>query len=220
MPKEYIEREAILDKFKKMPASATRDYIKESINSTPAAEVEPVVHGEWTKKIVTEWSEILEEDIKIELLVCSVCDTPMGYPAKRCPECGTPTEQKAATEPKGELMYPYISLSALEFNPVQRSQIEEAAKIYGPIGSLEYAIAIQAFVTLAKKDANWFTSDWRKALTGESAAREDTSAEHIPSMEEYAAGLVQGMVDVLVPNHAPLHDYARTEIKPKGEPHD
>ena len=43
---EYIKREDALDKFKRMPPSPTKDFIIETLNAIPAADVEPVVRGE------------------------------------------------------------------------------------------------------------------------------------------------------------------------------
>ena len=47
MPKEYIEREALIEELKR------RDFlpviVKHAIEAVPAADVAPVVHGRWEK---------------------------------------------------------------------------------------------------------------------------------------------------------------------------
>ena len=50
MSKEYIEREAVIDIFKegfKYEEPMMLEWANSRINSIPAADVAPVVHGEW-----------------------------------------------------------------------------------------------------------------------------------------------------------------------------
>ena len=78
---EYIKREDALDKFKRMPPSPTKDFIIETLNAIPAADVEPVVHAHW------EW--------KAPYMVCSACNRHSinRYRSKRCQHCGAHMER-------------------------------------------------------------------------------------------------------------------------------
>jgi len=110
MSTEYIERGALIAFVRgvrqRLPKDSkdffTRDEMllnfQQYIECQPAADVEPVVHGEWKIKTATEYSEMFDEEINIELLVCSVCDTPVGYPANYCPECGAHMDERSEHE--------------------------------------------------------------------------------------------------------------------------
>ena len=86
---EYIKREAAIKAIEKADYtliandadSCKADYLREIIESVPAADVVPVVHGQWIY------------DKKAQRPYCSVCkgyfygatNSPMSY----CPNCGT-----------------------------------------------------------------------------------------------------------------------------------
>ena len=82
---EYIKREDATDAFSQMYPSATKSFILDRLAEIPAADVEPVVRGEWR-----------EFDADMNAYVCSVCDEPYvlidGTPEQNhynyCPNCG------------------------------------------------------------------------------------------------------------------------------------
>ena len=77
MSKEYIEREAAMNKFSDLlPIGRS---IRQSILEVPAADVAPVVHGEWLHKNGE--------------MYCSVCGSEalmdeVYYKSPYCPDCG------------------------------------------------------------------------------------------------------------------------------------
>ena len=94
--KEYIEREAIINKIVNTPTVPSRQYYKGNfvyadgvsgrqneiinyINEQPAADVAPVKHGHWNVGYFHD-------------RVCSCCTHPSNnlddYPYKFCPHCG------------------------------------------------------------------------------------------------------------------------------------
>lgn len=88
MAKEYIEREAALEKVievkhhdPELSGVVLHRYIKEiDLKAIPAADVAPVVHGEWIERALRP--------------TCSLCgfsgsliDAPIS-PFKYCPNCG------------------------------------------------------------------------------------------------------------------------------------
>lgn len=102
---EYIGRDALLYMIKSIQdetRTEREEYllnrVVKAVEFLPKARVEPVVRGEWKHETATEYSEMLEEEISIELLVCSVCDTPVGYPTNYCPECGAHMERSGSGE--------------------------------------------------------------------------------------------------------------------------
>lgn len=82
MPKEYIEREALIEELKR------RDFlpviVKHAIEAVPAADVAPVVHGRWK-----------QSDFISGVHACTVCGAQknpnfrIGFGAwNYCPNCG------------------------------------------------------------------------------------------------------------------------------------
>ena len=92
MNKEYIEREACLKEFKELkPANwdnteyekqilANYNFYHSIVENAPAADVAPVVHGEW--KYYTIGVSSYHE--------CSICgeNSPSGFRTPHCPWCG------------------------------------------------------------------------------------------------------------------------------------
>jgi len=100
---EYIKREAVLGKVVVISpegnyGSDQRVVYAGEIESIPAADVEPVVRGEWVQKTITERSELFEEEFEIPVIVCSVCDTIVSFPSSYCPECGAHMERSGSGE--------------------------------------------------------------------------------------------------------------------------
>lgn len=74
---EYIERRALIDELDKHPER----YYFTVINEQPAADVEPVVHGEY----------VVEDGDSS----CSVCgEEYLNITKKRCPNCGAYLSRK------------------------------------------------------------------------------------------------------------------------------
>lgn len=89
---EYIKREDALNKFKKMPPSPTKEFIIETLNAIPAADVEPVVRGEWKK--------VYENTTFGAMYRCSTCgETTFNVENyKYCPKCGAHMERSGSGE--------------------------------------------------------------------------------------------------------------------------
>ncbi len=91
---EYIDREATIKAMEKVDYTAIADdadsckadYLREIIESVPAADVVPVVHGRWEKTEAPFMNEC--ED-------CSVCGyrTVWGYRFNHCPNCGAKMDE-------------------------------------------------------------------------------------------------------------------------------
>ena len=103
---EYIKREDALNRAitvrhfdGKLGGVCDHQYVRVvDINAIPAADVEPVVRGEWVQKTITERSELFEEEFEIPVIVCSVCDTIVSFPSSYCPECGAHMERSGSGE--------------------------------------------------------------------------------------------------------------------------
>lgn len=74
---EYIERKAVIDLITRRYENP--EICTQEINSIPAADVVPVVHGQWIP-----FHSKISEDIQY----CSACE--IGFVAKSdyCPHCG------------------------------------------------------------------------------------------------------------------------------------
>ena len=92
--KEYIERETILKTppFTKCVSDLSEyaegylDCVEdacEAVKKTPAADVAPVVHGEWRPETDEE-----EPNPMFKLVVCSCCDSKANHTYNFCPNCG------------------------------------------------------------------------------------------------------------------------------------
>lgn len=89
---EYIEREALITKFKKMELGEHglverlfADGVYAVIAAFPAADVAPVVHGHWVEKeLFIPWCD---DDVDI-IYECSCCRTESGGTSPYCPNCG------------------------------------------------------------------------------------------------------------------------------------
>lgn len=81
MDKEYIERDAALEiALENWGGTSARMHISNGLKRLPAADVAPVVHGEWNVG-----------SIGIHCYCeCSICkqETPAGMETKFCPICG------------------------------------------------------------------------------------------------------------------------------------
>ena len=77
---EYVEREAVIDLITRRYENP--EICTQEINSIPAADVVPVVHGRWVSTKAPFMNEC--ED-------CSVCGyrTVWGHRYNYCPNCGT-----------------------------------------------------------------------------------------------------------------------------------
>ena len=98
MNKEYIEREAVVQDIIKAQESLESDIDKEwtknkpcfkglawanrIILETPAADVEPVQHGEWRLE-----TDIEQPHPMFKLVVCSNCNSKANYTYPYCPYC-------------------------------------------------------------------------------------------------------------------------------------
>lgn len=108
---EYIDREALITKFKKMELGEHglverlfADGVYAVIAAFPAADVAPVVHGRWLER----------EDPMLDVYyVCSVCKEAFyieatGYTEDDlfvytyCPNCGAKMDEKVKPEPSEE----------------------------------------------------------------------------------------------------------------------
>ena len=74
---EYIEREAVIDLITRRYENP--EICAQEINSIPAADVAPVVHGRWV---------LFHSEIAGDIQYCSACE--IGFAAKTdyCPNCG------------------------------------------------------------------------------------------------------------------------------------
>ena len=79
---EYIEREAVKEAIGFIRLHhieyAENKSLLDAINEIPAADVEPVRHGQWKQARYTE----------APLYICSECDKPEYKRHKFCPNCG------------------------------------------------------------------------------------------------------------------------------------
>lgn len=92
---EYIKREAAIKAMEKADYTAIADdadsckadYLREIIESVPAADVVPVVHG--------EWEVVVGSDGK-EHMVCTVCRKQQGLTGvfSYCPNCGAKMDKE------------------------------------------------------------------------------------------------------------------------------
>lgn len=102
---EYIKREAAIKAVEKADCTlissdaddCKADYLREIIESVPAADVAPVVHGRWIeskehfyfKNGCKEWINFY----------CSECDAPNNSPTDYCPNCGAKMDGGEVDEP-------------------------------------------------------------------------------------------------------------------------
>lgn len=87
---EYITKKAAIKAVENAPIELFQsewEEIEEAINAAPAADVVPVVHGQWTesKEHLFLTSEVCKEWINF---YCSACDAPNNAPTEYCPSCG------------------------------------------------------------------------------------------------------------------------------------
>lgn len=61
---DYISRDEIFSVWRSMPKPASISSLTDAINRTPAADVEPVRHGNWNIRLADEMTLCLE---------CSIC---------------------------------------------------------------------------------------------------------------------------------------------------
>ena len=91
---EYIKREAAIKAIEKADYTAIADdadscktdYLREIIESVPATDVVPVVHGRWDE---SKEHFYLNNGCKEWInFYCSECDAPNNSPTDYCPNCG------------------------------------------------------------------------------------------------------------------------------------
>ena len=83
MSKEYIGREEVVAFLENMAASRYLIQCFENKEKFPAADVEPVRHGEWRLETDTE-----EPNPMFKLVVCSNCNSKANHTYPYCPHCG------------------------------------------------------------------------------------------------------------------------------------
>ena len=93
--KEYIERAALkreLAPYEENDFSQQMDVILAIVDAQPAADVAPVVHGEW----------LCAETDDEQFFLCSVCNDKEYWESNYCPECGAKmdAEQEEPTNGK------------------------------------------------------------------------------------------------------------------------
>ena len=84
---EYIEREAAIKAMEKADYTAIADdadsckadYLREIIESVPAADVVPVVHGKWMP---------FHSEAAGDIQYCSACKIGLDAKTDYCPHCG------------------------------------------------------------------------------------------------------------------------------------
>lgn len=96
---EYIEREALFKKAleerrfvfqmedlinAEIVVKAVYSDFAEFVNSIPAADVAPVVHGEW----IFKWDAEKDPKRLFVRIVCSECNLHTGQKSNYCPNCG------------------------------------------------------------------------------------------------------------------------------------
>lgn len=100
---EYIKREAAIKAIEKADYtliandadSCKADYLREIIESVPAADVVPVVHGRWVDRIVDE-NEVIQPWMK--RYYCSEClEGGSQSWFKFCPNCGAKMDEEETT---------------------------------------------------------------------------------------------------------------------------
>ena len=91
--KEYIERGAAL---KAVEGAVSSENVIDNINTIPAADVEPVVRGEWERFEEQEFFTIYDG------LKCSICGSKYNPESaknyKFCPNCGAHMERSESGE--------------------------------------------------------------------------------------------------------------------------
>lgn len=78
---DYISRNEIFSVWRSMPKPASISSLTDAINRTPAADVEPVRHGQWGKR----------QGYLLEFAACSLCGKEIptvGIIPNYCPNCG------------------------------------------------------------------------------------------------------------------------------------
>lgn len=87
---EYIEKQAVIDAVKCRFSMPVDNLIVEVISAIPAADVRPVVRGEW---IECQYPLPLSDGSKTAYK-CSICATHWDDKTRCCPNCGA--EMKGA----------------------------------------------------------------------------------------------------------------------------
>ena len=85
MADEYIEREALLERlgYNGLMNLPPVEYYREVVTKFPAADVAPVIHGEWRIETDAE-----EPNPMFKLVVCSNCNSKANHTYPYCPYCG------------------------------------------------------------------------------------------------------------------------------------
>ena len=81
MMSDYISREKVLE----FVEPDARPFLAERIRNIPAADVRPVVRGEWRERRFSE---------DVYGAECSVCHTTWDYGTNFCPNCGAEMKEE------------------------------------------------------------------------------------------------------------------------------
>ena len=104
MAKEFIEREAALEKVievkhhdPELSGVVLHRYIKEiDLKDIPAADVAPVVHGQWIGIDSSFWKPTHSSDIPVfrKTYRCSECRRRTAIAENYCPNCGAKMDKE------------------------------------------------------------------------------------------------------------------------------
>lgn len=104
MAKEFIEREAALEKVievkhhdPELSGVVLHRYIKEiDLKDIPAADVAPVVHGQWIGIDSSYWKPTHSGDISVfrKTYRCSECRRRTAIAENYCPNCGAKMDKE------------------------------------------------------------------------------------------------------------------------------
>lgn len=88
---EYIEREAVLEMLKRECSPKVFAYLADQVNAIPAADVRPVVRGEWGYR----WKIHGDGRRPTELFPCSECGYENTSATNFCPNCGADMREES-----------------------------------------------------------------------------------------------------------------------------
>ena len=108
MSKEYIEREAALEKVievkhhdPELSGVVLHRYIKEiDLKDIPAADIVPVVYGRWIGVDSSFWNPTHSSDIPVfrKTYRCSECRRRTAIAENYCPNCGAKMDKEETNE--------------------------------------------------------------------------------------------------------------------------
>ena len=96
---EYIKREDATDAFSQMYPSATKSFILDRLAEIPAADVEPVVRGEWKESFTTRDCQCAPSGVSYTFwYTCSICGKKSRTKRERCLRCFSYMERSGSGE--------------------------------------------------------------------------------------------------------------------------